>query len=612
MSFGTSFGSVQFLVSESSPAGKALDEFDGFHQIHPLATPLCNELERNHCKNVKIRVEKVDNSSRLYASKEHQSAARELSPIVSLTLNELLVTEVLQELKPWQKYTLSYFVALAIWQYYDTKWMPVPCFYPKLMALGILLIEIFSSKRYSEQDQLNPNEEVILQNYIDYCDLTIINRCFDSSIFKKATDTQGRRDIIWEKIVLPLEQLYRNEVCIEDFQTDLYEAQFASQDFPLLGSNSPVYFPQSSTEILPSLARGLSAGITQDRVNAWQCTQFRDVNHIFVQLARQRSWERIKIAVIDTGFSLDAAHFKMFGRDEAKRVHFKDFVDVQNTSPIDTDHHDEAGGPGHGTLVVTLLLKLLPKAIIYVARVVETRAAFQSEDSPRRIAEAIRWVSLHESTQVHVVSLSFGFENNSLELGHEVPERCDKIAEAIIECRRERKYQLLFFAAAGNDGMDSHEMFPASMHRHVISVRGTELSGGFDDQYNPAVLPGRPQDLPLYGILANEVPCDGGIRMSGTSVATPLLAATAVLFLQYSSWITQKHSVPPEFASRMYEMRSMTKLFREIGRTKGEQIQRNARYALVGVQPRFFFEDASLDNVDTWSEKVWNAIDYWP
>jgi hypothetical protein len=94
------------------------------------------------------------------------------------------------------------------------------------------------------------------------------------------------------------------------------------------------------------------------------------------------------------------------------------------------------------------------------------------------------------------------------------------------------KSKMLFFAAANNDGLNQPELFPA-YHRSVISVRGTEYDGSFKQRYNPIAY----EDGLHYGTLAVDVPCawpvSTRLRMSGCSVATPVMAAIAAAVITF-------------------------------------------------------------------------------
>lgn len=126
--------------------------------------------------------------------------------------------------------------------------------------------------------------------------------------------------------------------------------------------------------------------------------------------------------------------------------------------------------------------------------------------------------------------MSFGF-----------PFIVDEIEYAVTDVNRGRrkdgKSEVVFFAAANNDGFNSEEMFPASLET-VISVRGTDHTGAFINKFNPIPRPQKARGL-LYGTLGQNVPYDIGdnsAQMSGCSVATPILAGIVATIVQYTNY----------------------------------------------------------------------------
>lgn len=125
--------------------------------------------------------------------------------------------------------------------------------------------------------------------------------------------------------------------------------------------------------------------------------------------------------------------------------------------------------------------------------------------------------------------MSFGFAD-------EQPCISDAIREAVYE----RKDSILFFAAASNYGANDREMFPAR-HDSVISIRGTNANGDFED-FNP---PKSQDEVAVFGTLGLDVPSawansDYDEYKSGTSIATAIAAGIAGSLLGYIS------SHPPE------------------------------------------------------------------
>src|SRR5437762_604440 len=122
--------------------------------------------------------------------------------------------------------------------------------------------------------------------------------------------------------------------------------------------------------------------------------------------------------------------------------------------------------------------------------------------------QAISWAS--REWKADIISMSFGYADE---------QQC--ISRAIRGALHERDDSILFFAAASNYGANDKEMFPAS-HDSVISIRGTNSNGDFED-FNP---PRNQSGEAVFGTLGLDVPSawlsdhEDEIYKSGTSIAT--------------------------------------------------------------------------------------------
>ncbi len=124
------------------------------------------------------------------------------------------------------------------------------------------------------------------------------------------------------------------------------------------------------------------------------------------------------------------------------------------------------------------------------------------------------------------MTLSFGFPNWITAV--------ERAIDKLVRERRDKGRDIIFFAAANNDGLNSPEMFPAS-DPNTIAVRGTTHTGAFLPEYNPNPRPQK-AGLSCFGTLAKDVPYDIGDRdskKSGCSVATPILAGIVATVIQY-------------------------------------------------------------------------------
>ncbi|KXX82245.1 Ankyrin-3 [Madurella mycetomatis] len=247
------------------------------------------------------------------------------------------------------------------------------------------------------------------------------------------------------------------------------------------------------------------------------------IDHINVKIsnlirgASDNVQHRVKIVVLDTGCRTDGAWFNTW-TEEASRIsdtdHWRDFA-ANELLPVDED--------GHGTAVVTTLLRTARNAEIFVGRVAAKRSDLAN--CAQNVAEAIKYAMTEWKPDI--ISMSFGFRTDQ-------PSIKDAISTAV----HSRKNKILFFAAAGNRGANEEELYPASS-RHVVSVRATDHVGTFVGDYNPAPSPQPMNEMTeLYGTLGVNVPYDypSAKLMSGCSIATPILAGLAALIIQYASY----------------------------------------------------------------------------
>lgn len=125
---------------------------------------------------------------------------------------------------------------------------------------------------------------------------------------------------------------------------------------------------------------------------------------------------------------------------------------------------------------------------------------------------------------VDVISMSFGFSRHSKVI--------DCAIEKAVRKRKKENRDIIFLAAANNNGSNEMELFPAS-HSSVISVRGTDYAGGFPRSYDPPPSPVK-DNIALFGTLGVDVPYDKGdpsVQMSGCSLATPIMAGIIAMII---------------------------------------------------------------------------------
>lgn len=128
--------------------------------------------------------------------------------------------------------------------------------------------------------------------------------------------------------------------------------------------------------------------------------------------------------------------------------------------------------------------------------------------------------------------MSFGFE-----------QEIDIIRHAIDEAQAIKDQSIILLSAAGNDGGNSSELFPAWLSS-VISIRGTDHSGDFISSFNPSNHDFN-SGQPAYGTLGVNVPCSWPSEsaleeMTGCSIATPIAAAIVAVIINCASESDQK------------------------------------------------------------------------
>ncbi|GLA16157.1 hypothetical protein AnigIFM62618_002726 [Aspergillus niger] len=436
--------------------------------------------------------------------------------------------------------------------------------YPRIRALGIMLVEIglgFPLPKREEQGRplaAEVNTELLTAiNYardeehwknFDYPDYkSSICHCLEPGTFdqapcveslsasEKKQNLKQRRNILYEKVVFPLENLLQGTKWIDNYEK-IGPLHVLSQDAAIQEATVPV---NSDKGKAPERRRKRTE--SEKNASNW-LLDVKEFNRELAQVAPAAGLRglsrRVRIAILDTGYDDNAPFF--FSPDVMERL--KGWKDWADGSIQPEDCH------GHGTHLVSLVLKCAPDADIYVARIAKRPQQLLS--ASEKVAEAISWAS--EQWEADLISMSFGFAEE---------QPC--ISDAIREALYKRKDSILFFAAASNYGANDREMFPAR-HESVMSIRATNSNGLFAD-FNP---PKHEDEPVVFGTLGIDVPSawpnsDGEEYRSGTSVATAIAAGIAGSLLGYIS------SHPPEkpfydAKSLARTRRGMTAIFRAI------------------------------------------------
>lgn len=351
------------------------------------------------------------------------------------------------------KVTLAYILAQSVWQYYDSDWMKTSWTsktiqfmeecesdgagehgklfawkpylsvsfggedpdsdefsnvegeihrYPRIRALGILLVEILigsplrsSDKKSRPQPlaaktngdlllaiQYSKNEK--LWGDFDYPNfLSAANYCLDPGTFTLAPGVRGvddkeeveglkqRRYMLYERVVFPLEELLHGTGWMKQLTT------IGPLEIPVKHSAAQLVAKQYSTNDAavrpPPKEEPAKKPLSESQKGAkkW-LSRMRQLNTELSQTRSQivgSSATRIRIAVLDTGCDNNAPFFHH--PDNGPRLReWKDWVDG-------SDQWQDCDG--HGTHLVSLVMKTAPVADLYVARIAE---------SPRTLLES--------------------------------------------------------------------------------------------------------------------------------------------------------------------------------------------------------------------------------
>ncbi|EHK21512.1 uncharacterized protein TRIVIDRAFT_70443 [Trichoderma virens Gv29-8] len=410
--------------------------------------------------------------------------------------------------------------------------------HPRILAFGILLLEIGHSKPFQSIPQLNSIAQAncdhkIADNWlkdlkattwdefayksffdvaIEYCireAKLLVDRQDNPSPVGTATDplTQTlpdnqngvlkRKERFYKHVVRPLKYLAEigfnhnigNTLCIrkkprvDRLNTDLpNELSLLEESF------------HSGNTVMPE---------------KW----LNDLNSIGRMIARQQRIHKVEraisVAILDTGIYLDDDD-SMLPRIKKTR----DFVDNSPTKKTDTF--------GHGSLMAKFVMHCAPSAEIIIARVAKDTKGLGG--SQERIRDAILWAG--RDCQADIISMSFGF-----------PRDHEGISTAINTVQSERNGSVLFLASAGNSSFEG-EKFPAR-HSSVISIHAANCHGTFMET-NPRLPDGAPA---IWGTYGSDIPEEffadiqekyPNVCRPGSSIATAVAAGISASMVAYA------------------------------------------------------------------------------
>ncbi|THY60454.1 subtilisin-like protein [Aureobasidium pullulans] len=256
--------------------------------------------------------------------------------------------------------------------------------------------------------------------------------------------------------------------------------------------------------------------------------------------------EEVRIAILDTG--VDASH-EAIARQRTQLRDIRSFV--QGSDETDDTH-------GHGTHGTALMLRLVPRARIYVGRI-----TVNSKPDPDAVVKAIEHA--HKKWKVDIVSMAFGFKKSDKHDREKHRQSMERIEEVIKAAAADN---ILFFGAACNSGILNGTAFPARLSQ-VICIHSAN-HGGRTSNHSP---PARDNTY-NFSVLGEDVRSAWPVSlggptelMTGTSTAVMIAAAVSAVIL-YLVRFEDKDFIPRKTLSaireRLKTQDAMCKLLKEM------------------------------------------------
>ncbi|THY33909.1 subtilisin-like protein [Aureobasidium pullulans] len=256
--------------------------------------------------------------------------------------------------------------------------------------------------------------------------------------------------------------------------------------------------------------------------------------------------EEVRIAILDTG--VDASH-EAIARQRTQLRDIRSFV--QGSDETDDTH-------GHGTHGTALMLRLVPRARIYVGRI-----TVNSKPDPDAVVKAIEHA--HKRWKVDIVSMAFGFKKSDKHDREKHRQSMERIEEVIKAAAADN---ILFFGAACNSGILNGTAFPARLSQ-VICIHSAN-HGGRTSNHSP---PARDNTY-NFSVLGEDVRSAWPVSLGGptelrTGTSTAVMIASAVsAVILYLVRFEDKDFIPRKTLSaireRLKTQDAMCKLLKEM------------------------------------------------
>ncbi|KAL6832171.1 hypothetical protein V8C40DRAFT_238029 [Trichoderma camerunense] len=520
------------------------------------------------------------------------------------------------------KLLLSYFLARAVWQFYDSDWMrrkwtkDVVHFmverqptmpkvisinkpflstrfdefeptkdddddfyrshpFPKILALGIMLIEIelgISIEDYWLPECLQPDGQPTVNadhvaaleafNKTELWDQMetfgafkdVIGACLTPDDFTPYQDnTNGIRDVLEKRIVHPIQELYQRA------WEDPDESVIRAIEINISGgmpSLPPLVLPQKHSIDHENTESKRMRLLSEQPVLAPMLRDIRTSDFSTMPSLASRShaqsfcheapYQRTPspsplVGSVMSGSSnassegwfkrLDAFTFALRGKPQVQGATYRPTKIAVLDTGVNEDHAELIKGykdfvdqeddncrdlTGHGTNAVKLIQNVYNKAEVYIGRVFKDSQA--RPNTPKLMTEAIYHAKDVWKVDIIVIASGFSLPNADM-------------TRAIDEASKE---SVLIFAAASNYGNLEEIAFPGKLYVHhkLLCMFSTDANARGSPLFNPSASPAARYSFAVFG--ENVVIPRVDKPLSGTSYATMIGAAIAGRILDFS------------------------------------------------------------------------------
>ncbi len=236
----------------------------------------------------------------------------------------------------------------------------------------------------------------------------------------------------------------------------------------------------------------------------------------------------VNIAFIDTGISKHTDF--LFGENRIKK--FLDFVGGKKQPYDDNGHGTFVAGvcAGNGASSSGKFMGVAPQVGIYALKALDQNGEAYSN----KILDAMEWVfENHKKNNIKVVCMSFGSE--PLGVNDPIMNGAEQLW----------KSGVVVVAAAGNSGPEYQSIKSPGVSRRLITVGGLDDNRLDEGTFNPSLFEianfssrgpsfrGFKPDVVAPAVDIVSCACAGGYtKLSGTSVATPMIAGAMCLLFE--------------------------------------------------------------------------------